>query len=214
MIHVYDILLNFNKYLIEFFEWEDDDDINYIKKICLFKISSEDLDIFINKRVLFDETFLFQIKDSCSFYDEENCIDNSYVILVTDGLLVVGLKIINKEIMMVSRLLLDEEDEILEMVDDIILSNIKYEVIGNKPLKEINLTRYECSVKDELVREINYLYKNSNIEKLRFYYYEYFNEISDDINFVYNRLIDDINNNYSNNHVKLYDIIKLSYQNK
>ena len=35
MIYIYDILLNFNTSLIEFFEWEENDLIKYIKKIML-----------------------------------------------------------------------------------------------------------------------------------------------------------------------------------
>lgn len=32
MVYIYDILLNFNKNLIEYFEWEEKDNIKYIKK--------------------------------------------------------------------------------------------------------------------------------------------------------------------------------------
>ena len=34
MSYIYDIILNFNKNLIEFFEWEDSDDIKYVKKVA------------------------------------------------------------------------------------------------------------------------------------------------------------------------------------
>lgn len=37
MIYIYDILLNFNTSLIEFFEWEENDLIKYIKKFLYIK---------------------------------------------------------------------------------------------------------------------------------------------------------------------------------
>ena len=37
MTYIYDILLNLSKELIEFFEWEDSDNIKYVKKIAVFK---------------------------------------------------------------------------------------------------------------------------------------------------------------------------------
>ena len=33
MKYIYDIILNFNERLYEFYEWKDNDDIEYIKKI-------------------------------------------------------------------------------------------------------------------------------------------------------------------------------------
>ena len=38
MIYIYDILLNFNTSLIEFFEWEENDLIKYIKKIPIYNL--------------------------------------------------------------------------------------------------------------------------------------------------------------------------------
>ena len=49
MVYIYDILLNFNKNLIEYFEWDDKDSIKYVKKIALFKVSSKVIDDFIRK---------------------------------------------------------------------------------------------------------------------------------------------------------------------
>ena len=35
MVYIYDILLNFNKNLIEYFEWDDKDSIKYVKSFVL-----------------------------------------------------------------------------------------------------------------------------------------------------------------------------------
>ena len=41
MIYIYDILLNFNTSLIEFFEWEENDLIKYVKKLPIYKVSDD-----------------------------------------------------------------------------------------------------------------------------------------------------------------------------
>ena len=41
MNYIYDIVLNFNKELYEFFEWKDDDNLINIRKIPLIKINDD-----------------------------------------------------------------------------------------------------------------------------------------------------------------------------
>ena len=41
MIYIYDVLLNFNTSLIEFFEWEENDLIKYVKKLPIYKVSDD-----------------------------------------------------------------------------------------------------------------------------------------------------------------------------
>ena len=41
MTYIYDILLNLSKELIEFFEWEDSDNIKYVKKIVFSKLKHD-----------------------------------------------------------------------------------------------------------------------------------------------------------------------------
>lgn len=64
MNYIYDITLNFNKNnLYEFYEWKEEDDAEFILKIPMFKVNTEDIinikygDIIVNKN------FLKQIED-------------------------------------------------------------------------------------------------------------------------------------------------------
>ena len=44
MNYIYDITLNFNKNnLYEFYEWKEEDDAEFILKIPMFKVSTEDI---------------------------------------------------------------------------------------------------------------------------------------------------------------------------
>ncbi len=61
MTYIYDILLNFNENLVEYFEWNDNDKIKYVKKIILFKVSSKVIEDIIYNDVLFDSSFTDKI---------------------------------------------------------------------------------------------------------------------------------------------------------
>ena len=63
MIYIYDILLNFNTSLIEFFEWEENDLIKYIKKIPIYKVSDDFLYNLVNNEIKIESNFLNNIKD-------------------------------------------------------------------------------------------------------------------------------------------------------
>ena len=60
MINVYDILVNIidSERVYEFFEWNNKDDIEHIKKIPLVKVSSHFLDDCINNNITVDKSFL------------------------------------------------------------------------------------------------------------------------------------------------------------
>ena len=51
MIYIYDIILNWtdNDKVYEFFEWEQNDDVDHIKKIPLFKIGKDVFDKLVKK---------------------------------------------------------------------------------------------------------------------------------------------------------------------
>ena len=63
MINVYDILFNLidSERVYEFFEWNNKDDIEHIKKIPLIKVSSHFLDDCINNNIIVDKLFLEKI---------------------------------------------------------------------------------------------------------------------------------------------------------
>ena len=204
MINIYDILLNFNKKIINFYEWEENDNIKYVKKIPLIKINTALLNSIIHDEIEIDNKFINQIENKIEFYEEENKKYSSSIIL-SDGHKAIAYSFINKEI---SSLLLEEESEAIRLANKLETTIIKYKVIReNKKTLEL-LTRKEQKIKEELKKEIKYLYKNNKIEKLNYYYYEYFNEISNDKEKVYNRLTKSLNK-ITDKHIYLYKLIQL-----
>lgn len=109
MVYIYDILLNFNKNLIEYFEWEEKDKIKYIKKIMVFKTTTNTIKDIIENEIILDKNFTKQIPK----YEMNGLKNNSSTCLLTDGNIVIGILIKENIITDISRLLLDEENEIL-----------------------------------------------------------------------------------------------------
>ena len=165
MDYIYDILLNFNEDLIEFFEWDDNDNIKYIKKIMLFKVDEQTVKDIVNNTILLSLNFT----NSIPKYEINNIKEKCKLCLLTDGNIVIGLLIENNVVKYISRLLLDEEYEILLSLDS--LDNIPvevdisglnedktYDVIISKPagIKELSTTNAKVTIRlgTEITKEI------------------------------------------------------------
>ena len=203
MIYIYDILLNFNNNLINFYEWEENDNIKYVKKIPLIKITTTLLNSIIFDEIEVDNKFLEQIENKIEFYDEEKKEYKNSAIL-SDGHKAISYSFLNNEI---SSLLLEEEKEALKIANKLETTIIKYKVLQENIKKIDKLTRKERKIKECLEKEIKDLYNNHKIEKLNYYYYEYFDNISNKKEKVYQDLINSLEN-INEKHIYLYNLIK------
>ena len=88
MIYIYDILLNFNTSLIEFFEWEENDLIKYVKKLPIYKVSDDFLYNLVKNEIKVSDDFLNEIKDKTLF--EEKSEEFKYCSLLTNNKIVLG----------------------------------------------------------------------------------------------------------------------------
>ena len=209
MIYVYDVVLNLNSNLIEYFEWEEKDNIKYIRKIPFYKISKTTMNDFIKNNVVVEKEFLDKIYDKCKLEENYNN-DYKYLCLFTDGNLILGV-FFNKngENKLISRLLLDEEDEILLLGNRLSLTNVNYSVKSCKEQVKSNLTRSEEIMKKTLEKELKTLYDKNLVDKLNYFYFEYFNKINNNKEMCYKELIDSLNNNFNKKRVNLYNIMKM-----
>ena len=154
MIYIYDILLNFNTSLIEFFEWEENDLIKYIKKIPIYKVSDDFLYNLVNNEIKIESNFLNNIKDKTLFDNQNN--NFKYCCLFTNNKIIIGV-VFNEigNVLYLSRLLIEEEKEILTIANRLSLYNINYEICNiNNKIKD-NLTRKEKDIKKNLLNKIN-----------------------------------------------------------
>ena len=68
MNYIYDILLNFNDNYFDFYDWNKSDNITEVKKIPIFKITSEDMYKIKNNYVIFDNEFKSKIKNQTDYF--------------------------------------------------------------------------------------------------------------------------------------------------
>lgn len=205
MVYIYDIVLNFNDELLEFFEWEDNDDIKYIKRLPLIRVEDSLIKDVLENDILFDDLLLDQIKGKTIYYDSKN--ENYPVVVLSNQDIAIAV-LINNNGYKYSRLLLDEEYEVLNIVSKLSTTKVDYSIIGKKSINN-NLTREERKIKNILLKEINYLYNSNKLDKLNYYYYEYFNEINNNKEEVYKRLKDTLNT-IDDKHLKLLEIVHLA----
>lgn len=210
MIFIYDIILNFNDKIYEFFNWEDEDQITYAKKVPVVRVSEKFLNDLIYKDLLFDKNVIDAICMKTEIYNE----NTKNILLVSDGNIVFGLMFKDGKVIKISRLLLDEEEEVLSVIDRLSIYDFKVKELGKRKESLLSFNRKSELLKKELENEFNKLYKSSNIKKLNLYLYELKNIISNDIDYVYHVLINSLSNELLKEHEKMYKIMKLSYQNK
>ncbi len=204
MVYIYDIVLNFNDELLEFFEWEESDDIKYIKRVPLIRVNDTLINDILENNILFDDLLLDQIKDKTIYYDK----NNDYPVLLISNLDIALAILIKDNGYKYSRLLLAEEYEVLNIASKLSITKVNYSIINKKNINN-NLTREERKIKNTLLNEINYLYNNNKLDKLNYYYYEYFNEINNNKEEVYKRLKDTLNT-IDDKHLKLLEIVHLA----
>lgn len=205
MVYIYDIVLNFDDELLEFFEWKESDNIKYIKRLPLIKVEDSLIKDVLENDILFDDLLLDQIKGKTIYYDSKN--DDCPIVVLSNQDIAIAV-LIKDNGYKYSRLLLDEEYEVLNIASKLSTTKVDYSIIGKKCINN-NLTREERKIRGILLSEIDYLYNSNKLDKLNYYYYEYFNEINNDKEDVYKRLKDTLTT-IDDKHLKLLEIVKLA----
>ena len=216
MKYIYDVILNFGDiYIYDFYEWSKEDNIEYYKKIPIIRVNDKTFNNIKINALINDLDIIDSIYNITEIYDNKRISKINYVSIFTNGKNAIGLTLNNKgEIIMISKMLLDEEEEACEIGLTLKEKNIDINNNNQLFINNIYLTRSEYYKLSFLNIEINNLYKNKYIEKLQYLYYECFNIKDKDINNIYKRLINFINNEWSNKHNELYDLVRLSYSKK
>ena len=199
MIYIYDILLNLRQMDegLEFYEWKEDDLIEHIKKVPLFKVSKTLIeDLFTNKLQL-DITILPKIRNKAICYFNGETKQIPYLVLLSDGRKCFAIELDNKgNTLYKSSLLLDEEEEVLEMTEELVELPIGYKKTKIKNNKE-QLTRFEKDNQKFLLRELEKI--KDNKEEINYLYEEYFDNNLTSIDDKFNTLKDNVyigSNNY------------------
>ncbi len=209
MDYYYDILLNFQEEYCMFYEWDQEDVMDVIKKIPLFHVDSKVLKDLLTKIVVVNKSFLQSIENktklknneflqyTCVFSDAKNSLAVEFD---QDG------KIINR-----SSLILDDELNINEFMYNISLMKLEYTTIGKeKILKE---TRQEVKIKKLIYTEIVDVYQKKEFSKLKYIYLEWFKVLEENVELMYQKMLKKLEGNLTEVEYHIYELIKLSYNN-
>lgn len=210
MYYYYDILLNFqdDRILYEFYEWEESDDIDFVKKMPLFRISTSNLKDLLKYKVKFSMELLNEIKNKTILKSSSKNLKNTFLVCDTKDALAIEL---NNEGVVISRskLLLADEINLNEIMFTMKESKLKYEKL-EKYEKRKEIRQIE-KIKKLINCEINTLYESKNLSKLKYLYYEWFNTLIDDIDKIYSDMKSDLNHSFNENQEEIYYLIKKSY---
>lgn len=208
MNYIYDILINLQRRLYDFYEWNISDDITHVRKTPIFKIETEKLLDLKNNKIILDSTLLKRINNRTEIFNNHNVKVMRYVSLFSDGNDVFALEFDDKgEKVRGSKLIVDEEIEVLEVVDNIDLSEINYEIIGLEN-NNYSRTRKENKMYDYIIRQLN----KDNYIKLKYLYYDCFEKEEENIDKIIKDIKYELDNNWKDINEQIYSFFKLSSQ--
>lgn len=208
MNYIYDILINLQRKLFDFYEWNVSDDITHVRKTPIFKIKTEQLLDLKNNKVVLDSALLKRINNRTEIFTNHNVKVMRYVCLFSDGNDVIVLEFDDKgEKVRSSKLLVDEEIEVLEVVDNIDLNDMNYKIIEPE-INNYSRTRKESKMYDYIIGQLT----KDNFVKLKYLYYDCFEKEEDDINKIIKEIKHELDNNWKNIYEQVYSFFKLSSQ--
>lgn len=201
MNYIYDIYLNLNETLYDFFDWNKNDKLLHVKKIPIIKVNEETLKDLLSNEIYINEKLLLNIYNKTEIWNINSKIN--YCALFSDNNTILAIEFDNKgKSIKKSFLFIDEELEVLE-----ILSKINEKLIDYKILKkDNNILKTRKQIKEE--EFINNELKNMEDSKLKYIYFECFGKLEKNKKVIKEKL-----NKISKNskiYKNLYDILKLT----
>lgn len=190
MKNIYDILVNFKKIPYEFYDWNKEDDVKHVKKMPSIKVSDSVLyDIFYNE-VKISKKFLDQIKDKTEIFFGRTIKKVKYAcVIYNDDVALSILLNDNGEIIGKSKLLFDEEEDVLK--EDVPLKEIDYNVI-KKSKKISGLTRREAKIVLLLSKYLDKIHESKKNDEIKYMYFECFNKVEEDNEKAYKNLKNEV----------------------
>ena len=190
MKNIYDILVNFKKIPYEFYEWNKEDDVKHVKKMPSIKVSDSALyDIFYND-VVVSKNFLDQIKDKTEIFFGITVKKVKYAcVIYNDDVALSILLNDNGEIIGKSKLLFDEEEDVLK--EDVPVKEIDYNII-KKSKKISGLTRREAKIVLLLSKYLDKIHEIKKNDEIKYMYFECFNKVEEDNEKAYKNLKNEV----------------------
>jgi hypothetical protein len=215
MNYIYDITLNLSKNnLYEFYEWREEDIPEFILKIPVFRVDLETFKDLKYNNISISKEFLLKILEKTEVYTPNSIEIIRYGALFSCDESVLAIEFDSEgNNYMKSNLSIEEEMEVIESVKLIKFTILDYKVKNKNNIKDKLSTRKEIEETEFVLKKLENIYKNKENMKLKYIFYELYNEKIDDIDKIYIKLINIIKNN-DNKLSKLNEILKLMNNNE
>lgn len=206
MIYVYDIVVNFtDNFYYDFYEWDNKDNLINIKKIPLFRVSTNTIYDFINYKIKVNRELLSLIENKTIMF-KKNRDKYIYSAVFSDTEKSIVLSFDNKgNVLYKSSMLLDEEEDTNTIVvnqKEVIIKYKRYSINNKKIL------RSDINNRNIIVKELKRIYENKEYDKLKYIYYELFEETLNDNKKIFNYLLKRVDE-YINDYCKVLDYLKI-----
>ena len=204
MNYTYDIYINFQNSFFDFYEWNKNDKIIYIKKIPIFKVSSKTLHNLKNNKTIVDESFIKKIENKTKIVKDKQL---KYCAIISDEKDIVGINFtkngINRK---KSSIRIEDQEKIINTIKKQKINTIKYKtIIKNKITFQ---TRLEKTNENILLKKINNIHKNNKNQIINYIYLECFGKKEKDINKATKKIKKEITKT-NDNFYKIVNILKL-----
>ena len=202
MNFIYDILLNLNKQVIDFYDWNEEDKVVHIKKAPLFKVNSDFIKNLTNNCLKVSPTFLQEIFNKTEIYSKKSIRNISYLAIFSDGQQAIAVKFDKQGISkQKSKFLIDEDIEINYLANHLKTYTINYKVIRFYN-SEQNMTRFQKKCYFFIIDNIKNL---EDTKKIKYLNYELFSDKSESKQV----LINNVKKNIQEQYLKMYNFFKL-----
>jgi len=208
MNYIYDILINFNYELFDFYDWNKDDNIIHIRKIPIFKINKEEFIDFLKYKIQLNKKFLKKIENKTEVFQKNGVKNLDYSVLLTTNEDIIALKLNNcGKIIGYSKLLIDEQIEVLDYIKMMKEIELEYKILEKININ--NKTRKEIKYKQYIEKEIEKILKERNYEKLKYLYLECFNK-NKEISYIIKNIYNEIDDKWEQVYLKLYNFFQVT----
>ena len=205
MKNIYDIYLNFNKDIYDFYDWNKDDNILHIKKIPIIKINKNKYIKIITNNFETNNELYTKIKNKTEYLNKD--MSKNTCALFTDSENIIAIMFDNNGFSIKrSCLYIDEELEVLDEIYSINETEISF--TKNKKVKNILKTRKQYNIEKFIYKEL----ENIKTDKLNYIFFECFGKHENNKEKILNNIkkLDFT----SETTKKIYDILKLTSTNK
>lgn len=209
MNYIYDILVNFCDKPYDFYDWNLDDTIEHIRKIPLFHVSSIVLKELKECRIVIREEMMEKLNNKTEIFAKKGIELIPYACLFSDGMEVLAIEFNHQGVSTFkSKLLLEEEEEVLEVVSRVPESEMSYTMIEKEGI-EVFKTRKEVEFLEEFEQELLRL-KKKNVQKLQYLYYECFNKKEENVSKIIKEIKKSLKDHFNETYPQLYQFFKLT----